>query len=943
MQPYDSNQPQWSPSYPSAPQLAAPSNKPAAEVPAASPAPSQEQKTQEARLKVQGLQNTIWLNTLPDILKPLNFSTETAQIKIQDLINFLVLTLIQDLFSHSIKTPENNNYCLGVMAMLQEDPYCSAVLGNITTLFELSDQRKTKVTTSKEAYDNYRRALTFMIKMHGCQGRASQKLDQLLGPEKCKEIFRPIDQDPDSCKKILTVMENLLVLTLSNMYEDLLELREALCSDQKKQSRRDKIKEESFKAEAIFSSFKNHLADAEKFFNLIHRYFSSPARFHSGLMSYSLHSFATLIKQIEIDNERATKFLRELSRANSFQDGVVSKILIERGVPEECVQAVLDAESSEADSLSQATYEHQQLKQHLAKWISWRDTLRQVGAKVQGPRISELQENFLATLNQKVSSKRGVGKKLSRGVEGFVQKMETLLDVAPVIDRLSKSLHAQHSCLRILQPLIAMLETKIASLKVDREAIAQQLTEAFFKEEQPRVRRSKGISKIDEELRIDDQEQEPIQEPNPVSPSSSLSLPIPTPLAPRTRWQQLQADLTSPAAIEKWKTAETSAEMIEEAKLCMRHAAFHVSMLRNQLKLLFRERDSKTARYLPLLSRMLVRSCSLITEQLLTAKLATSDNAAKLSHYHQTLADRQISAKDKDSWTLFQTLEGGAIFHRYPHQFARRCKVQEVPMALQWLLEPRYCSYPQLLQLAENTLIFLGKTLSCPVNDLLEELKQEKSPTPFPNQLKAAWDVISKKFEACNRKVEIIIQKAGQHKAHHWQDVLSHLEGLQMGVNCLIDYPYAETLCSLGDSLLAQAQYLDELIENGRLIQKEGYQLDTHDLQEFRLIRNPPPDKAEQQLVEDLNGDYGTLYPHRYKHNEGRIPKAIKWRFEASRYSVPGTDFDREAQEHENDRQSGFKQKVDRRHPLLDLNEDLIHWIGGIADLSDRRLAELLD
>lgn len=78
------------------------------------------------------------------------------------------------------------------------------------------------------------------------------------------------------------------------------------------------------------------------------------------------------------------------------------------------------------------------------------------------------------------------------------------------------------------------------------------------------------------------------------------------------------------------------------------------------------------------------------------------------------------------------------------------------------------------------------------------------------------------------------------------------------------------------------------------------------------------------------------------------MPKALKWRFEAARYAIAGKDFDREAEAEESDRLSGYKQVRDgkadgNRHPLFELREDLIRWVAGIAELSDRRLTELVN
>lgn len=179
-------------------------------------------------------------------------------------------------------------------------------------------------------------------------------------------------------------------------------------------------------------------------------------------------------------------------------------------------------------------------------------------------------------------------------------------------------------------------------------------------------------------------------------------------------------------------------------------------------------RDCQQLQHIPLFSRMLARSCSLITEQLLTAQLAMRSPGAQFSHYHLTLAEGQIPGKDHETWSLFQALDGGEIFHRYPHQFAQRCKEQNycTPTALKWLLEPGSCSYAALFELEQNTLRFVCQILpEATTKGLIEELAENKS--PFSLDLKGKLTPVFRTLDACLTKTEKIIQNSGIKVAIH--------------------------------------------------------------------------------------------------------------------------------------------------------------------------------
>lgn len=106
---------------------------------------------------------------LAGFLNPLQLPSAAAHLKMRDLINFLTLTLIQDLFSHDITTQDCNNFCLGFMALLQDDSYDATSINNLNSLLEIIEQRETSVTTDQEAYKNIKRALNHLMKTQGAR------------------------------------------------------------------------------------------------------------------------------------------------------------------------------------------------------------------------------------------------------------------------------------------------------------------------------------------------------------------------------------------------------------------------------------------------------------------------------------------------------------------------------------------------------------------------------------------------------------------------------------------------------------------------------------------------------------------------------------------------------------------------------------------------------
>lgn len=883
---------------------------------------SNQEKIEETKIKTQQMQQKVWVGMIPLVLKPLKLPACTKQMPIRDLINYMTLLLIQDLLA----LDNSSSPCLKFLASFQRDPYGSSSLDMAAFLLKLNEELQTPVT-SRANYQEWKRALNYFIRASGCQNRVAQNLADLLSAQQV-DIFCPQESESESYRDVLVVIEKLLICTLKEIHQQLDEIHRILKKNSALSNQMADNKETSDRLEILFQTFKRHEKAAQRLIKFFDRFFSIPNT-HPGILKNALDGLKKTIKQVQNDLSLTKGFLASytanipvIERSPSQTEGPPNPIMAETS------QKMLEDFK-----------------------IDFMRSLHPSARKGNMP-SSSFGEAAASLLGQAVRAHpelRRLGSKSSKITKSVMAKMshqmEVSYEVQRPIKRFLESIDYQVPCLNLLYPLIAVFEARIDSIKVVRESTAREVSEALIREAQPRTKPQQKASPEVEELLAEEEVQELEIAPSTSSSSSRIHLPKPPKLS---RWQQLQALMVAPSSLDKWKKGVSTDSMVEEAKLCMRHAAFHVSLLRPQLKLLLQEHQKQQVRYQPLLARLLVRSCSLITEQLLTAQLVMRDNTTVLTHYHLSLAQEQISTSDSNSWTLLEKLDGGAIFHRYPNQFHRRCTEGRFPLpeGLKGLLEPSSIPYPELRKLADSTLKFIGTSLQLPIEDMIRELEREKMDSVPSNPFQETLNSLCSKLDTCRNRVDALIQKSSPQEIPHWQDVRVQVEGLQLGLRCLIDYPQAEMLFAIGDILLAQAQYLDELIENGTLLRTRGYQLQTHDLEAFRLLRDESPDEKEQQLVEVLNGEDGTLYPHRYMRNEGKIPKALRWRFEASSFSQSGKNFDKEAADHKEGgwnvkSRKGNKAVSDGRHPLSVLREDLMHWMEGFADLCESRLTNL--
>ena len=918
---------------------------------AAAPSITALEKEQEAKLKTLLLQKSIWLKTLPSVLKPIKMPPLSKHLKIGELMNFLALAIMQHLFPQEILTPEKNHACFTIMAKFSSDPYYE--IENITGLYQLIEAGKTRVN-SDEIYKNIKQALNFLTKPVGCRGRTAQTLEEILIGIPENTVFCPPELENEGYLNLLTLTKDYIRHTLRWIDKDFNQFKEVLKTGKTTLNLRKKWNDDYEKASHLYEVYKKNKKEVIKILEQCHFFFSQPV-LNPNILSPLIGSLIKSLNLVERDVNNIFSFLKGFSKevvhSKTYIDNKVAKAMQEMGISANMISLILEAGSKETIE-QQSLQEDKEYAAVLNHLIETRDLLRALFHEEQEQSNTSLSNLFHEKLKQQKmpsSSK----KRLDQTEEAISRKEEMLKDAAPVIDRILKSFSDYSHCFKVVYPLIGFFQTKVTALAKDKEKIILQMEESLFNEEQVKLKKAQKSTLIN----VKDQEVEELQESSEddeteIEPEVHPTANVPVTPESITPWTSIQSKMQKSGILEQWKTEKTTPEMMAFSRICFKNAEYHCLQLGSQLKLMQQAKEAHLLQYIPIFAKMLARSCSLITEQLLTARLVLKDSSANLKHYHLLLAENQISKSDHEAWNLINALDGGEIFHRYPHQFARRCKEQKfaIPLALQWILEPKACSFHALFQLAQNTLSFVEKTLpDISSKQLLDSLSvKTKNAYPFAEDFRKIARPIILKLDGGIAKAMQIIAVCGLNEKALWQDVLDKLQGMHLNLEFLNDYPDTEALIGLGDSLLSQAQYVDELIENGLYLQKHGFLLDNHDLLTFRLLKDVPPDEKEKRMAADLNGDYGTQYPYRYEANEKHMPKAIQWRLKAIKYAMTPIDLDIQAIEHETSRKEGFKtvkgkKSYDEIHPVISLHQELFSLLSGIVDLSEMRLTRLAD
>lgn len=224
-------------------------------------------------------------------------------------------------------------------------------------------------------------------------------------------------------------------------------------------------------------------------------------------------------------------------------------LLLRRGLKPEYLPFILKADSSEADTLlaeaAKAPSGEKGTKSSFRPLYPLRDQFREHAAQAALPNIDQLKNAFLAKLKN-IRIKKGTRKMKAKGLHDFVQKVETLDDAAPVIDRVCKSIRAQQACLRLLYPLIAVFYAKISTLAVDEETLSHQFTESLFNEEQiQRKAKKKKLFQDTFEFNAEEFFSEEA-ELKIIETTPAVSLPE----QPASLWQNLHAKILGQKTIE---------------------------------------------------------------------------------------------------------------------------------------------------------------------------------------------------------------------------------------------------------------------------------------------------------------------------------------------------------------------------------------------------------
>jgi len=355
------------------------------------------------------------------------------------------------------------------------------------------------------------------------------------------------------------------------------------------------------------------------------------------------------------------------------------------------------------------------------------------------------------------------------------------------------------------------------------------------------------------------------------------------------------------------------------AKLSMQDASFHVGVLGSHLGL-FQQLNSTEVlkRHVPHMIQRIVRSAAIASELVYTAKLPAGQAVGKLSHSHPELENivqltAKLPASDKTRLRLFlQAIDYGSVSSRYPSNTAALCEYRKLalPDTLQWLLGKTQCDEKQLTGFISDTLFFM-ECITGNADRLSEVITKELyTVSAAPQTKKSAQEQIFRPIlEDLTRIIAKVKGKIGQCQplkdslskrlTQTWSDALWNLQNLQATLELWMELPQTEYIASHVDAILLAVQLQDELIEEALHMTKHKTTERSHDLLQYRELREHELSEQDRATLYDFDVGYGAQYPNRYKAWLQRqdvrheiAPRALSWRFDALNASLHSDAYD---------------------------------------------------
>ncbi len=537
-----------------------------------------------------------------------------------------------------------------------------------------------------------------------------------------------------------------------------------------------------------------------------------------------------------------------------------------------------------------------------------------------------------------------VEKKKEKMPEAQVRQLEQEVAMSyRLIFQLSLVLGSFQDSLNVLEGLLSVLKEEAEGLPAPEPLPVSSALAPLFR--RPKVRQPRP-EKVSTEAPPLPPVAEFIPSPEPIRASSPKPMPI------------SEAEL--PSAIIK----PTLEELFNHQQACLlthqsslanlssiqslEHTRLHLGNLRSAAQFLTLHQGPLP----PAIVFAIVRSCSLVTEQALTARAISI--GADISHDHVDLAE-ELGLPVPG---LLNTLRHGVIFHRYP--CTSELYLQEhgfiTPLALQWLLRQKEASSKDLIDLISETFATL-KTIfpRLPeIHDLEDHLSSVKPQAPGTHPFSSSFnEKLKTPLRAYDRcaKILAVIEAADVNdplRTAICGDIRFSLQSLNSALDSLIQYPHTAVLATLGDATLTLVQFLDEHIEKLWHLHTCGFVRLSHDLEGFRASRDYQESPEHQRLLAELNIGYGAQYPHRYRQETRTSPGALVWRLDTEKMSSNGERVDQEALRYEKDKKAGFnavkkktKQTPVKQHALFASHDQLFEFIAAEAEMAEKRLSEL--
>ena len=349
----------------------------------------------------------------------------------------------------------------------------------------------------------------------------------------------------------------------------------------------------------------------------------------------------------------------------------------------------------------------------------------------------------------------------------------------------------------------------------------------------------------------------------------------------------------------------------------------------------------------------IIRSCSLVTEQALTARALFEGFDTT---HDQVLLAEQLALPVP---TVLQALRQGVIFHRYPStsELYLREHNRPTPHALQWLLSPGLADTSNLIELIKQTFAALKIVFPhLPESQDLENFfhsGEPAAPLSHPFCSRMTVDGVQAAYTRCEKLTETIDAMNGFDETFQpikkaiCKDIRFSLQWINSALECLAKFPQTLFLAAIGDATLTLLQFLDEHIEKLWHLHSFGIIRISHDLEDYRASRDYRENPEHERILVEFNIGYGAQYPHRYRHETGRSSTAIDWRLVTEKMSFKGQTLDEEALEFEKNQNAGFKTVKKKgtqtmtQHPVFSSHDRLFEFVSAEAAMAEQRLKEL--